>query len=47
MRQLIDESVQSRPVYTVSVEPDLAIERLYELETAGPGYRILSRNSKQ
>ncbi|MFQ5340964.1 MAG: protein O-mannosyl-transferase family [Anaerolineae bacterium] len=43
MRQLIDESVQSRPVYTVSVEPDLAIERLYELETAGPGFQVLSR----
>ncbi|MFQ5595577.1 MAG: protein O-mannosyl-transferase family [Anaerolineae bacterium] len=47
MRQLIDESVQSRPVYTVSVEPDIAIERLYEVEAAGPGFRILSRNRRQ
>ncbi len=45
MRRLIDESVQSRPVYTVSVEPDIAIEHLYQLEAAGPGYRILSRSS--
>jgi uncharacterized protein YbaR (Trm112 family) len=46
MRRLIDRSIiQDRPVYTVSVEPDPALERLYDLEAAGPGYRILSRKS--
>lgn len=42
-QQLIAESIQhSRPVYAVSVEPDRTMERLYELEIAGPGFRILA-----
>ena len=43
MRQLIDEALQTRPVYVVSVTPDTTLEGLYEMEVAGPGFRILSR----
>lgn len=41
--QLIDQTIQHQPVYVVSVERDQSIEQLYNLETAGPGFRILSR----
>ncbi len=41
-RRLIDRAIQSRPVYVVSVEPDRTTESMYELEAAGPGFRILS-----
>ncbi|MFQ5854599.1 MAG: DUF2723 domain-containing protein [Anaerolineae bacterium] len=43
MRQLIDQAIESRPVYIVSVEPDRTMERLYDLEAAGRGFRIVSR----
>lgn len=43
-RQVVRQALQSsRPVYVVSVEPNLTMQSLYELEPAGPGFRILSR----
>lgn len=42
-QQLIDQTIPRRPVYIVSVAPDLALERLYAMEVAGPGFRIVSR----
>lgn len=43
MHHLIDRAVLSRPVYLASVQPDFTLKRLYNLEAAGPGFRILSR----
>lgn len=40
-RQLITRSLEGRPVYIVSVEPDRNAAALYELEAAGPGFRVL------
>jgi hypothetical protein len=40
-RQLITRSVADRPVYIVSVEPDRSADAQYELEAAGPGFRVL------
>lgn len=47
MRDLVDHAIDNRPVYTVTVERDPTLERLYALEAAGPGFQILSRKGNQ
>lgn len=42
MRHLVEQSLGSRPVYVVSVEPDETMRSLYQLIPAGPGDRIVS-----
>lgn len=43
MQQLINQAAPHRPLYIVSVEPDLTLEALYDMEPAGPGFRIVGR----
>jgi 4-amino-4-deoxy-L-arabinose transferase-like glycosyltransferase len=40
-QELVARSIERRPVYIVSVEPDRSAAARYELQVAGPGFRVL------